>query len=85
MKIINLESGMPTVEAARSRLTQELRTAKMQGEKAVKIIHGYGSSGKGAPLRQMCKPNLQERNGQDRSLILSKERIFRPFQKMPAA
>ena len=44
ISIINLEAGMPTVKLARSRLNQGLQSARMRGEKAVKIIHGYGST-----------------------------------------
>ncbi len=51
MKIINLEEGMPRVEEARLRLQHELHLAKRQGHAAVKLIHGYGSSGVGGALR----------------------------------
>jgi len=50
--IINLEAGMPTVSAARSRLINGLQTARMSGNKTVKIIHGYGSSGKGGAIKR---------------------------------
>ena len=48
---INLEAGMPTVDRAIFRLTYELNNAKRIRMKAMKIIHGYGSSGKGGKLR----------------------------------
>ena len=48
---INLESGMPTVEAAVQRLRNELRSCKGMGCKAVIVIHGYGSSGTGGKIR----------------------------------
>lgn len=51
ISIINLEAGMPTVELARARLNQGLQSARMRGEKAVKIIHGYGSSGRGGKIK----------------------------------
>lgn len=51
ISIINLEAGMPTVELARSRLNQGLQSARMRGEKAVKIIHGYGSTGRGGKIK----------------------------------
>ena len=50
--IINLESGMPTVEVAIKRLINGLQTARMTGSKSVKIIHGYGSSGKGGAIKR---------------------------------
>jgi hypothetical protein len=51
IKTINLEDGMPKVEEARLRMQHELHMAKKQGYAAVKLIHGYGSSGVGGSLR----------------------------------
>ena len=48
---VNLEDGMPTVEQAQRRLVAELGRARASGAKAVKLIHGYGSSGVGGKLR----------------------------------
>jgi hypothetical protein len=63
IKIINLEDGMPTVEQARLRLQHELHVAKTQGYAAVKLIHGYGSSGVGGSLRQELQKDLQHLAG----------------------
>lgn len=43
----NLEADLPTLEQARLRLTSTILTAKRQRLRAIKIIHGYGSSGLG--------------------------------------
>lgn len=51
IKTINLEEGMPKVEEARLRMQHELHVARAQGYTAVKLIHGYGSSGAGGALR----------------------------------
>ena len=51
IKIVNLEDGMPTVEEARLRMNYELQNARREGCAAVKLIHGYGSSGAGGALR----------------------------------
>jgi hypothetical protein len=51
IKIIDLEDGLPKVEAARLRMQHELHIARQQGYAAVKLIHGYGSSGVGGSLR----------------------------------
>lgn len=51
IKIINLEEGLPKVETARLRMQNELHIARKQGYTAVKLIHGYGSSGVGGALR----------------------------------
>ena len=51
-KVINIEAGMPTVEVGQKRLYLEIVTAKRQGVKALKVIHGYGSSGMGGGLKK---------------------------------
>jgi hypothetical protein len=59
IKIIDLEEGMPKVEQARLRMQHELQTARKQGYVAVKLIHGYGSSGVGGALRIELQKDLE--------------------------
>lgn len=47
----NLEAGMPYADAAVRRLTAILHVQRAARTKAFKIIHGYGSTGKGGKLR----------------------------------
>jgi len=49
--IVNLEEGRPTRDRAILRLGFELRKAREARAEAVKVIHGYGSSGVGGVLR----------------------------------
>lgn len=58
IRIINLEAGMPTVEQAQIRLLSEIRRARAERATAVKIIHGYGSSGVGGKLRTAMRGYL---------------------------
>jgi hypothetical protein len=59
IKIIDLEDGMPKVEEARLRMQHELNAATKQGYAAVKLIHGYGSSGTGGALRIELQKELR--------------------------
>ena len=52
LTILNLEQGMPTVETARMRLEQGIRTARARRCAVIKLIHGYGSSGKGGAIKR---------------------------------
>ena len=61
MQIINIESGMPTVEEAREKLKTQLLKAKQDNKKLIKIIHGYGSSGKGGILKGAIRKSLIHR------------------------
>ena len=44
---INIEEGLPDVEAALRILEYGFASAAALGERVVKIIHGYGSTGRG--------------------------------------
>jgi len=59
IKVVNLEEGMPTVEQARLRMEHELHAARQQRCAAVKLIHGYGSSGAGGSLRIELQKELR--------------------------
>jgi hypothetical protein len=55
--IFNVETGFPTVEDARRVLKAELE--KCRGRKAaIKVIHGYGSSGVGGRLGRGIRKSL---------------------------
>ena len=56
--VIDLEAGMPSVEDAMERLSVLLRKAQDAGIRMVKVIHGYGSSGKGGLIRAAFREEL---------------------------
>ena len=47
---LNLEDGMPTVEEAIGRLRIGLQEMKVSRIRTVKLIHGYGSTGRGGKI-----------------------------------
>lgn len=51
IRTFNVEAGLPSLDEARRLVTAELRLAKRNGARVLKVIHGYGSSGKGGMLR----------------------------------
>jgi hypothetical protein len=55
---INIKRDWPTVEVAQARLRDEIARAKRNGVKILKIIHGYGSTGKGGILRDELRDQL---------------------------
>ena len=75
IKIIDLEDRMPKVEEARLRMQHELHIARQQGYAAVKLIHGYGSSGVGGSLRIELQKELHRLagTGRVRSFIAGEE------------
>ncbi len=70
IKTFNVEAGIPTLEEARRLVIDEIKQAKLGGAKVLKVIHGYGSSGKGGSL---CV-GLRKSFG-----LRKKERVIRDF------
>lgn len=60
LKEINIKEDLPTASDAVKRVTFNIRTAKSLGYTAVKIIHGYGSTGKGGKIRTETRRYLQQ-------------------------
>ncbi len=50
IRTYNVEAGLPTLDEARRRVIAEIEPAKRDGARVLKVIHGYGSSGKGGAL-----------------------------------
>jgi len=50
-KTYNIEADFPTLDEARRLVVEEIRNSKRAGVRVLKIIHGYGSSGKGGVLQ----------------------------------
>ena len=60
MQVVNLEAGMPAVPQALSRLADALRSARQRPGSALKIIHGWGSTGVGGALRLAVQRELAQ-------------------------
>ena len=50
IRVINVEADLPTLDEARRFVIEEIKRAKRDGVRVLKVIHGYGSSGKGGRL-----------------------------------
>ena len=70
---------MPTVEQAIIRMDQAIRSAKSKGCEVLKLIHGYGSSGRGGAIRHEVQSALarHQRAGRIRAFVPGEE--FSPF------
>ena len=75
IKVLNIKSGMPTVDEARALLANAIATAKSEGCRVIKLVHGYGSSGKGGALKSAIRSSLRRRRkeGTIRSFIAGEE------------
>jgi hypothetical protein len=51
LRTFDVEADRPSLDEARRRVTEEIRQARAGGAVVLKVIHGYGSSGKGGALR----------------------------------
>ena len=72
---INVKFDMPTADQAIHRVTYAIRNGKSLGAAAVKIIHGYGSTGKGGRIRTETRRYLadQKRRGLIRDFITGED------------
>jgi len=57
---VNIKLDMPTATDAVKRVTYNIRNGKALGFTAIKIIHGYGSTGKGGKIRTETRRYLQQ-------------------------
>ena len=66
---------MPTVDDAIKRITYNIKTAPALGVTAIKIVHGYGSSGKGGAIRTQARKYLdrQKTRGQIKEYIAGED------------
>ena len=57
-KVINLKENSPIVDEAIANFLIELDICRLEGVKVIKVIHGYGSHGKGGDIcrefRKVC-------------------------------
>jgi Smr domain-containing protein len=60
VRVINLEEGFPTRDQACQKLEAALARARKDGIVALKVIHGYGSSGTGGVLRFAIRGFLRQ-------------------------
>lgn len=58
MKEFDIHHGMPSIEMALSNLEVFIRISK--SEKVIKIIHGYGSSGKGGKIKTAFREECEK-------------------------
>ena len=79
IQTVNLEQGMPTSEQAIIRMDQAIRAAKAKRCKILKLIHGYGSSGRGGIIRHEVQSALakHQRAGRIRAFVPGEN--FSPF------
>ena len=75
LREINIKDGMPRRDDAIKRITYNIKNAAPFGVAAIKIIHGYGSSGKGGVIRTEARKYLDrlKRQGQIKDYIIGEE------------
>ena len=68
---VNIKYDVPTADLAVRRATYAIENGRTLGASAVKLIHGYGSSGKGGKIRLELRAYLerQKQRGKIRDYI----------------
>jgi len=81
VRTYNIESGLPTLDEARRMALEQIRNAKREGVRVLKIIHGYGSSGKGGTLNFGLRKSfaLRKKEGAIKDFIKGEDfSVFNP-------
>lgn len=96
--VYNIEKTYPSVEEARQELQRIIETNKKKDISAFKLIHGYGSTGRGGNLRTGLQKSLSKRKNEkvifdfipgekyspfDQAYIERNEEIKKAFAKDP--
>ena len=76
---INLELGSPDALSALKQLEFFIASTRVSKGRVIKIIHGYGSSGKGGKIRSAVRRMLKEYKDTDRLTLLIKGENFSIF------
>ena len=71
LKTCNVEAGFPSLDEARRLVLEEIRKSRREGVRILKIIHGYGSSGKGGTLNHGLKKSFALRKKEGDEPVLS--------------
>jgi hypothetical protein len=82
LKTYNVEAGFPSLDEARRLVLEEIRKSRREGVRVLKIIHGYGSSGKGGTLNHGLKKSfaLRKKEGVIKDFITGENfTIFNPI------
>jgi hypothetical protein len=81
LRTFNVESGMPSLDEGRRQVIGEIRRAKQQGVRVLKVIHGWGSSGKGGKLCHGLRKSfaLRKKEGMIKEFVSGEE--FSIFNK----
>jgi hypothetical protein len=69
-RVINLESGLPSLDEARRRLLDQIEVARRDGVHVLKVIHGYGSTGSGGVLCVGIRKSLRLRIKEGKARLL---------------
>jgi hypothetical protein len=92
IRTVNIKGDLPTAEVALRRIHMALTLAQSQGDKALKIIHGYGSTGQGGTIRVQARRYLAQQKARGRirayipgeSFSIFNEETLRLFAQCPA-
>lgn len=60
IRVVNIKKDFPNTDYAMFLIDEEIKYSKAVGNKAIVIIHGYGSHGTGGAIKEAVKSYLPE-------------------------
>jgi hypothetical protein len=81
IRTVNLEQGLPDRKEARQRLEAAIARARKEGVSALRLIHGYGSSGQGGTLRFAIRGYLRQMKDRGEIAMFVNGESFSQFEE----
>ncbi len=81
LRTVNLEAGFPTRDVACQKLESAIAKAKKDGLAALKVIHGYGSTGQGGTLRFAVRGYLRQMKERGEIALFVNGESFSQFEE----
>ena len=81
LREVNIKHDMPVVNDAIKRVTYNIKNAAAFGVVAIKLIHGYGASGKGGAIRVEARKYLDRQMTQGKIKYYIKGEDFSIFDE----
>ena len=82
MVSLNIKDGMPPADLAVANLITEIEYYNKTQERVIKVVHGYGSHGKGGEIKKLLHEKLKELTQKKAILGFIKGEAFGSFDKL---
>ena len=84
MVSVNIKEGMPPADLAVANLLTEIEYYSKTSERIIKVVHGYGSKGRGGEIKKLLHEKLKELTQKKEILGFVKGEALGSFDELSA-